>query len=177
MKLLIKFYSQKINFSFKYKPQNPLESPPPYDAALQQPIKKNSPNHLQQQQQLILQQQQHQQQRDYIGSSTKLISGHNTPTLPKHLGPTSHSYSIQNNNLSLLNTPAISASLQQLHYQQQQQMLQQQNLQPNLQYTTVQSLENRARSRNPLNGMTNEMDNQSQPTQYSNIAQLNPIDV
>lgn len=157
-----------------------MESPPPYDAALQQPIKKNSPNHLQQQ--LILQQQQQQQlQRDFMGSNSKLISGHNTPTLPKHFGPTSHSYSAQHqsNAFSLLNNQAqdaMSASLQQLQYQQQQQMMQQ-HQQSNLQYTTVQSLENRARSRNPLNGMANEMDAQSQPTQYSNIAQLNPIDV
>ena len=59
--------------------------------------------------------------------------------------------------------------MQHLQYQHQ-------NQQPSLQYTTVQSLENRARSRNPLNGLPNEIDNQ---TQYSNIAQLSstPIDV
>ena len=120
-----------------------------------------------------------------MGSNSKLISGLNTPTQPKHTGATSHSYSVQpqNNNLSLLNgTSTMSASLQQLHYQQQQQMLQhhQQQQQQQLQYTTVQSLENRARSRNPLNGLPNEMDpHATQPTQYSNIAQLsaNPIDV
>jgi hypothetical protein len=176
-------------------PQNPLESPPPYDAALQQPIKKNSPIHQQQQNQ----NQQHnfqQQQRDYMGSSSKLISGHNTPTQPKHLvmsgggsgsAATSHSYSVQphnNNNMPLLNANQ-SASLQQIQHQMFQQQQQQQHAhlihqQSNLQYTTVQSLENRARSRNPLNGMPNEIENQSQqPTQYSNIAQLssNPIDV
>ena len=159
-----------------------MESPPPYDAALQQPIKKNSPIQHQQMtsnQQILLQQ----QQRDFMDSNSKLISGLNTPTLPKHMGATSHSYSVQpQNNLSLLSgTPTMSASLQQLHYQQQQQQMLQQHLQQqsNLQYTTVQSLENRARSRNPLNGLSNEMEQQAQPTQYSNIAQLssNPIDV
>ncbi len=62
------------------------------------------------------------------------------------------------------------------HLQQYQQNPYQQQ---NLQYTTVQNLENRARSRNPLNGLgNNDLDHQQQ-TQYSTMAQLssNPIDV
>lgn len=130
-----------------------MESPPPYDDALQQPNKENSNLN--------------QNQRDYLDSNNKLISGLDTPLQIKHTA-TSHSYSALNpsqNNLSLLNNTA--GSMQHLQFQQNQ---------PNLQYTTVQSLENRARSRNPLNGLPNEIDNQ---TQYSNIAQLSstPIDV
>ena len=133
-----------------------MESPPPYDDALQQPNKENS----------LLQ---HQNHRDYLDTNNKLITGLDTPLQIKHT-TTSHSYSALNpsqNNLSLLNS--TTGSMQHLQYQHQ-------NQQPSLQYTTVQSLENRARSRNPLNGLPNEIDNQ---TQYSNIAQLSstPIDV
>lgn len=158
--------------STSYTIPNNLELPPPYDSALQQPIKKDSP--IQQQQQLI-----QQQQKDYMGSSSKLISGSNTPTLAKHtMTATSHSYTAMlPSNLSVLNqqTPSSSMSLQQLQYQQQQQ-------QANLQYTTVQNLENRARSRNPLNALS-DMDQQHQQPQYTTITtaigQLSttPIDV
>lgn len=158
-----------------------MESPPPYDAALQQQVKKDSPIQQQRlqsnnQQQFLLQQ----QQKDYMGSSSRLISGSNTPTQPgKHM--VSHSYTAvtpSQNNLQIINsTPTIGASLHNIQYQQQQQQQQ-----TNLQYTTVQNLENRARSRNPLNGLSSEIDHQQQQqqhTQYSTMAQLNanPIDV
>lgn len=140
-----------------------MESPPPYETALHQPmtIKKDSPN----------QQHLNQQQKDYMGSNSRLISETNTPTQSKHA--VSHSYSAantpQHQNLSLVNSNStpLNPSLQQLGYQNQ----------TNLQYTSVHNLENRARSRNPLNGLPNEIDPN---TQYSTIAaQLssNPIDV
>lgn len=160
-----------------------MESPPPYDSALHQPIKTDSPinqqsqhsNHiqnynLQQQQQLI-----NQQQKDYMGSNTRLISASNTPIQQqRQMNPTSQSYTVNNtsqNHLSLINsTPnQVSSSLQQLQYQN--------HPNNNLQYTSVHNIENRARSRNPLNGPA-DMENQQQ--QYTTMAaQLssNPIDV
>ena len=153
-----------------------MESPPPYDAALHQPIKKNSP--IQQHQRIPQQQLINQQQKEYMGSNTRLISGSNTPIQQKHLSntATSHSYTMntpqQPQNLSLINasTPGMSASLQQLQYQN------------SLQYTAVHNMENRARSRNPLNALSNDIDNQQQhhPTQYTTMAaqlSANPIDV
>ena len=141
-----------------------MESPPPYETTLHQPItiKKDSPI-------------QH-QQKDYMGSNSRLISETNTPTQQQKHHAVSNSYTAvttpqHHQNLSLINntTPSHLGSLQQLGFQQQQQ---------NLQYTSVHNLENRARSRNPLNGLTNEIDTQN--TQYSTLAaQLssNPIDV
>jgi hypothetical protein len=57
------------------------------------------------------------------------------------------------------------------------QHLQYQN-QANLQYTSVHNIENRARSRNPLNGPS-DMENQQQQHYTTMAAQLssNPIDV
>ncbi len=145
-----------------------MESPPPYETTLHQPItiKKDSPI-------------QH-QQKDYMGSNSRLISETNTPTQQQKHHAVSNSYTAvttpqHHQNLSLINntTPSHLGSLQQLGFQQQQQQQQQ-----NLQYTSVHNLENRARSRNPLNGLTNEIDTQN--TQYSTLAaQLssNPIDV
>ena len=119
-----------------------------------------------------------------MGSSSKLISGSNTPQqAPKHHLTTmpSHSYTaaaMTPGGLSLLGQQSPAAltahSLQQLHHYQQQQ----------LQYATVQNMENRARSRNPLNGL-DSMDaaQQQQQPQYTTITtamgQLSttPIDV
>jgi hypothetical protein len=143
-----------------------LESPPPYDAALQQPM-------IQQQQQ----QQHHQHQlnnRDdhMTGSNTRLISANNTPTQPsKSMSINLNSNYNSNSNNLLSNTP-MSTSLQQIHFQQQQQPT-------NLQYTTVTlgDNNNKARSRNPLNGQHESPQHQHQ--QYTTMAQLsaNPIDV
>ena len=160
-----------------------MESPPPYETALHQPmtIKKDSP---------LQPQRLNQQQKDYMGSNSRLISEANTPTQPlKHA--VSHSYTATPQNMTLAtnihnnnnnNTNSTPNHLQQLGFQNQ----------TNLQYTSVHNLENRARSRNPLNGLNNnnEMDPnqqqqqqqqlQHQHTQYSTLAaQLssNPIDV
>ena len=153
-----------------------MESPPPYDAALHQPIKKDSPT----QQQRLTQQQQliNQQQKDYMGSSTRLISGSNTP-IQQQRQNTSQSYTVNTpQGLSLINsTPVpISSSMNHLQFNNNNQ-----NQAPNLQYTSVHNMENRARSRNPLNGPA-DMDNQQQQQQgqYTTMAaQLssNPIDV
>lgn len=141
-----------------------MESPPPYESALHQPInpKKESP---------IEQQRLNQQQKDYMGSNSRLISEQNTPTQSKHAIAQSYTATPQHmintaNSTSITNTPNhVSSTLQQLGYQNQS----------NIQYTSVHNLG--ARSRNPLNGLPNEIESQ---TQYSTIAaQLssNPIDV
>ena len=117
-----------------------------------------------------------------MDSNAKLISGFNTPTqLPLAAKPltSSNSYTASGGNgLSLLNSSStassnISSSMQQLHYQQQQQQ------QSSVQYTTVQSMENKARSRNPLNGGDMDTANHQLPTHYTTIGALssNPIDV
>ncbi len=136
-----------------------MGSPPPYDAVSpQQQIKKDNEQH-------ILQSQSH---KDLMDSNAKLISGFNTLTqIPKPL-TTSSSYMAGAGNCQGLSTSNTSTSMQQLHYQQQQ---------SNVQYTTVQNIENKARSRNPLNG---DMETGSQlPTHYTTIGHLssNPIDV
>ncbi len=156
-----------------------MESPPPYDSALHQPIKKDSPPITQQQQLRFTQQQQlliNQQQKDYMGSNARLISASNTPTQPQRLiSHTSQSYTInssQPQNLTLHNSSTpnhiSSQSMQHLQYQNQ----------ANLQYTSVHNIENRARSRNPLNGPS-DMENQQQQHYTTMAAQLssNPIDV
>lgn len=159
--------------SASYSIQNPLESPPPYDAALHQPIKKDSPIQQQRQQQFI-----NQQHKDYMGSNTRLISGSNTP-IQQHkyqMNPTkTQSYTANTqNNLTLMNsTPTISSSLQQLQYHNQPSQQQQS---ANLQYTSVHNIENRARSRNPLNGSA-DMENQQQYTTMAAQLSSNPIDV
>lgn len=167
--------------SASYSTQNPLESPPPYESALHQPTKKeNSPTQQQQRQQQLI----NQQQKDYMGSSTRLISGSNTPIQQQRpiANGTSHSYTISSQvgqNMSLINsTPNhVSTSLQQLQYQQAAQALHSAN---QLQYASVHNMQNQARNRNPLNG---PVDNSQQPQhqqQYTTIAaQLssNPIDV
>lgn len=142
-----------------------MESPPPYESALHQPmsLKKESP---------IEQQRLNQQQKDYMGSQNRLISEQNTPTQQKHAISQSYTATPQHvanatsTTNSITNTPNhVNSTLQQLGYQNQS----------NIQYTSVHNLG--ARSRNPLNGLPNDMDSQ---TQYSTIAaQLssNPIDV
>lgn len=158
-----------------------MESPPPYESALHQPTKKDtSPTQLQQQQrqqQLI-----NQQQKDYMGSSTRLISGSNTPIQQQRpmTNGTSHSYTISTGqNMSLINsTPNhVSTSLQQLQYQQAAQALHSAN---QLQYTSVHSMQNQARSRNPLNGPVDNTQHAAHQQHYTTIAaQLSssPIDV
>lgn len=158
-----------------------MESPPPYDSALHQPIQIDSPINQQQQhsnlnQNFNIQQQQqliNQQQKDYMGSNTRLISASNTPIQQqRQMNPTSHSYTVNNNsqNLSLINsTPTqVSSSLQQLQYQN--------HPNNNIQYTSVHNIENRARSRNPLNGPS-DMENQQQYTTMAAQLSSNPIDV
>ncbi|CAF0904317.1 unnamed protein product [Brachionus calyciflorus] len=127
--------------------QNPLESPPPYDSALHQPAKN------QQQTNQLLQQQQ-QQHKEYMGSNTRLIPGSNTPQMQKNFGPSLSYTATPQQNLMNSTPNGLGNSMQ------------------HLQYTTVQNL---ARNRNPLNGMNDQMD--AQATQYTTMAQLNPIDV
>lgn len=118
-----------------------MESPPPYDATLHQPAKNQ-----QQPQHIML------QQKEYMGSSTRIIQGSNTPQNQRNVSSLSYTGTPNQNFNSTPN--GMANSLQ------------------HLQYTTVQNL---ARNRNPLNGMNDQID--TQQTQYTTMAQLNPIDV
>ncbi|RNA26721.1 hypothetical protein BpHYR1_003823 [Brachionus plicatilis] len=92
-----------------------------------------------------------QQQKEYMGSSTRIMQGAITPQNQKNVASLSYTATNQQNFNSTPNP--LANSLQ------------------HLQYTTVQNL---ARNRNPLNGMNEQMEGQQ--TQYTTMAQLNPID-
>ncbi len=158
--------------------QNPLESPPPYEAPYSN--KNSSPTQQQQQQQ---QQQQAARQlmnnkNDYLTGSNPRLYGNQqqpnqTPTHQAKFNPQASnptlSYTTSQQNF-INQSPFTNGSMQQLNFPHQ----------THLQYTTVQSLENRARSRNPMTGFQpNEFDPHQQQTQYSTMAQLSsdPIDV